>query len=86
LTPPKNASQSTLRPTPENKQSGADCALLLNHLASASSSIRPDLCRAEPAARPTPMMALPVSGMNHALNSQEYTQAAWWNRILIAGR
>jgi|SRR5208282_3184617 len=30
---------------------------------------------------PTPVMALVVSGMNDVLNSQGYTQAAWWNRI-----
>jgi hypothetical protein len=32
-------------------------------------------------AQPTAMMALVVSGMNDVLNSQGYTQAAWWNRI-----
>ena len=31
--------------------------------------------------RPTPVIALAVSGMNDVLNSQGYTQAAWWNRI-----
>jgi hypothetical protein len=31
--------------------------------------------------RPTPLSALAVSGMNDVLNSQGYTQAAWWNRI-----
>jgi len=36
------------------------------------------------AARPTPTVALVVSGMNDVLNSQAYTQAAWWNRIPIA--
>jgi hypothetical protein len=36
------------------------------------------------AARPTPPIALVVSGMNDVLNSQGYTQAAWWNRIPIA--
>jgi hypothetical protein len=30
---------------------------------------------------PTPVMALVVNGMNDVLNSQSYTQAAWWNRI-----
>ena len=35
-------------------------------------------------ANPTPVMALAVSGMNDVLNSQGYTQAAWWNRIPIA--
>jgi len=32
-------------------------------------------------AQPTPPVALAVSGMNDVLNSQGYTQAAWWNRI-----
>jgi hypothetical protein len=36
------------------------------------------------AAQPTPVLALAVSGMNDVLNSQGYTQAAWWNRIPIA--
>ena len=36
------------------------------------------------AAQPTPMLALAVSGMNDVLNSQGYTQAAWWNKIPIA--
>jgi hypothetical protein len=36
-------------------------------------------------AQPTSMMvALAVSGMNDVLNSQGYTQAAWWNRIPTA--
>jgi predicted membrane protein len=36
------------------------------------------------AAQPTPVLALAVAGMNDVLNSQGYTQAAWWNRIPIA--
>lgn len=36
------------------------------------------------AMQPTPVVALAVSGMNDVLNSQGYTQAAWWNRIPIA--
>jgi hypothetical protein len=32
-------------------------------------------------AQPTPLSALAVAGMNDVLNSQSYTQAAWWNRI-----
>jgi hypothetical protein len=32
-------------------------------------------------AQPTPVIALAVAGMNDVLNSQGYTQAAWWNRI-----
>ena len=35
-------------------------------------------------AQPNPLMALVVAGMNDVLNSQGYTQAAWWNRIPIA--
>jgi hypothetical protein len=33
------------------------------------------------ATQQTPLTALVVSGMNDVLNSQGYTQAAWWNRI-----
>jgi hypothetical protein len=33
------------------------------------------------AAQPNPVVALAVAGMNDVLNSQGYTQAAWWNRI-----
>ena len=32
----------------------------------------------------TPVAALAVAGMNDVLNSQGYTQAAWWNRIPVA--
>ena len=32
-------------------------------------------------AQQTPVLALVLSGMNDVLNSQGYTQAAWWNRI-----
>src|SRR5438552_3984151 len=32
-------------------------------------------------AKATPVTALVASGMNDVLNSQGYTQAAWWNRI-----
>ena len=40
--------------------------------------------QARAAAQPTPVVALAVSGMNDVLNSQGYTQAAWWNRIPVA--
>jgi hypothetical protein len=40
--------------------------------------------RAPAMAQPTPVIALAVAGMNDVLNSQGYTQAAWWNRIPIA--
>jgi hypothetical protein len=36
------------------------------------------------AAQPTPITGLVVAGMNDVLNSQGYTQAAWWNRIPVA--
>jgi hypothetical protein len=32
-------------------------------------------------AQPSPVIALAVGGMNDVLNSQGYTQAAWWNMI-----
>ena len=35
-------------------------------------------------AQPTPLTALVAAGMNDVLNSQGYTQAAWWNRIPVA--
>ena len=34
--------------------------------------------------QPTPLTALAVGGMNDVLDSQGYTQAAWWNRIPTA--
>lgn len=54
----------------------ADTAELQNQLWSA----------ALPAAltQPTPLNALVVSGMNDVLNSQGYTQAAWWNGVPTA--
>lgn len=33
---------------------------------------------------PDPVRALVLAGMNDILNSQGYTQAAWWNRIPVA--
>ena len=33
---------------------------------------------------PTPVVALTMAGMNDVLNSQGYTQAAYWNRIPTA--
>jgi len=40
--------------------------------------------QAAAAANPTPPVALAAAGMNDVLNSQGYTQAAWWNRIPVA--
>jgi hypothetical protein len=37
--------------------------------------------QAAAATQPTPTVALTAAGMNDVLNSQGYTQAAWWNRI-----
>jgi len=37
--------------------------------------------KAAAAAQPTPVAAVVVTGMNDVLNTQGYTQAAWWNRI-----
>jgi hypothetical protein len=34
-------------------------------------------------AQPSPVIALAVGGMNDVINSQGYTQAAWWNRIPV---
>jgi len=34
--------------------------------------------------QPSPTIALVISGMNDVINSQGYTQAAWWNRIPTA--
>ena len=36
-------------------------------------------------AQPSALTALEAAGMNDVLNSQGYTQAAWWNRIPRAG-
>ena len=36
------------------------------------------------AEQPTPVVALVIAGMNDVLNSQGYTQAAFWNRIPTA--
>ena len=40
--------------------------------------------QAPAASQPTPIIALAISGMNDVLNSQGYTQAAWWNRIPVS--
>jgi hypothetical protein len=40
--------------------------------------------RAPAEANPTPLLTLVVGGMNDVLNSQGFTQAAWWNRIPAA--
>ncbi len=55
------------------RQTNAETGLLQNQLWAA--------VKAPAAATPNPVLALTVSGMNDVLNSQGYTQAAWWNRI-----
>jgi hypothetical protein len=42
------------------------------------------IIRSSATAQPYPITALVISGMNDVLNSQGYTQAAWWNRIPTA--
>jgi hypothetical protein len=56
----------------------------LRQIDAATAQLETDLWSAVQApatARPTPVIALVASGMNDVLNSQGYTQAAWWNRI-----
>ena len=56
----------------------------LRQIDAATARLETDLWSAVQApavAQPTPVVALAVSGMNDVLNSQGYTQAAWWNRI-----
>jgi hypothetical protein len=55
------------------QQINADTAKLQNQLWSAVEVDAP--------VQPTPLTALALAGMNDVLNSQGYTQAAWWNRI-----
>jgi hypothetical protein len=60
----------------------------LEKISSATARLQKDLwsaVQAPTAAQPTPVAALVVSGMNDVLNSQGYTQAAWWNRIPVEG-
>ena len=72
----------------------SNCGFCSTGARSASRQINQDTARlqaemwaavqAPAVARPTPLNALAVSGMNDVLNSQGYTQAAWWNRIPVA--
>src|SRR5438046_1088314 len=48
-----------------------------------NTSFMPEITRAA-TGQPTAVVALVISGMNDVLNSQGYTQAAWWNRIPLA--
>jgi hypothetical protein len=75
----KYVNQSVLFYTTSNNNSlvkiNADTAELQNEMWSA---VVPGA-----AAQPTAPLALVISGMNDVLNSQGYTQAAWWNRIPV---
>jgi hypothetical protein len=64
------------RNRPELQQINADTAQLQTEMWTAVQNAG--------SAQPTPVMALAVAGMNDVLNSQGYTQAAWWNRIPAA--
>ena len=59
----------------------------LEQIGERTSQLQADLwsaVRGTAATQPTPIVALAVSGMNDVLNSQGYTQAAYWNRIPTA--
>jgi hypothetical protein len=56
----------------------------INQLTAALQAQMWDAVQAPTLAMPTPVTALAVSGMNDVLNSQGYTQAAWWNRIPVS--
>src|SRR5271168_3425152 len=59
----------------------------LQQIDAATSALQTNLwstVQAPAIAQPTPVIALAVAGMNDVLNSQGYTQAAWWNRIPTA--
>ncbi len=61
-----------------------DSAQQLQQIDSYTAQLQTDLWSAvqvPAAANPTRMMTLVVSGMNDVLNSQGYTQSAYWNRI-----
>jgi hypothetical protein len=60
----------------------------LDQIDAATARLQSDLwfaVQAPAVAQPSPVAALAVAGMNDVLNSQGYTQAAWWNRIPTAG-
>jgi len=56
----------------------------LRQIDAATAQLQTDLWSAvqvPAAAQPTPLITVAVTGMNDVLNSEGYTQAAWWNRI-----
>lgn len=59
----------------------------LQHIDASTAQLQSDLwsvVQNRGLAQPTAVVALAIAGMNDVLNSQAYTQAAWWNRIPIA--
>ncbi len=66
----------TIRDAHELMQISLDTERLQNQLWSA--------VQGAAAVQPTPTIALAAAGMNDVLNSQGYTQAAWWNRLPAA--
>ncbi|MFI4902649.1 MAG: hypothetical protein ACHP91_04505 [Burkholderiales bacterium] len=59
----------------------------LDQLAKRTASMQTEMwatVRGPALAQPSPITALVVAGLNDVLNSQGYTQAAWWNRIPVA--
>jgi len=63
------------RNRPQLRQIDARTAQLQNQLWS--------VVQGAAARQPTPVVALSVASINDALNSQGYTQAAWWNRLPV---
>ncbi len=59
----------------------------LQQIATARAQLQAELwstVQAAAMAKPTPVVALAVSGMNDVLNAQGYTQSAWWYHIPVA--
>ena len=59
----------------------------LAEIDSATTKLEKDLWAAVKSAgvtQPNPVTALAIAGMNDVINTQGYTQAAWWNRIPVA--
>jgi hypothetical protein len=59
----------------------------LEQVNTATAALQADLwsaIKAPALAQPTPLSALAVAGMNDVINTQGYTQAAWWNRIPLS--
>nr|WP_284507355.1 hypothetical protein [Caballeronia sp. ATUFL_M2_KS44] len=56
----------------------------LQHINATTTELQTQLwteARSGASAQPSPLSALAISGMNDVINTQGYTQAAWWNHI-----